>query len=587
MNLEQIGTSAIEALFARTDLLVADINKNDKIPSWDGDIFVYKSPKKTKDLLYGKVPVQIKCQNDTRKSVQTMYWKYPVELSDLRNYLQDGGVIFFVVKTDGSKEIVYYNALLPADLLNEISRFGNQKQHRLQFKKAPANPVELQNIFFDFIRHKDYQSSLKNIGFKSPEELIKSGYTEMFFESRTINPFDLVGQEVYQYAKNPIGSVVCVNKVGIRGLAISKHDGIISVNNKNFFKGYEVQKTANLLEIWFASKNIHITFKNNTPKSFSMLLGGTLRDHINCLEFAIEANAHNGFAIDGIEFQFGKAEPNSIKREDANKTFSNNLFVLRKIESLFETLGLRDDVQLPENIINKLFFIAGSVLDNKYVVIEDMNPYGIFRTPLNDKYLILRAYNVDEKHYMIRDMFSKPIGCITRQPEAGFTTACNHSYFLLLNERDFYDAINLDLHFVHQDVLSYLNEEHLEETASFILMHYWFKLVKAFDKTQQTIFIELARETLDKLKQEYHSRDNFWNSLFLNDMQLIKRQRTLTQEEVNLLDELISSSKISEHRVAAYLLKDDFDNAVKEFNTLSQHEQERFKTYPMFKFWKK
>ena len=587
MNIEQIGTSAVESLLAKTDLLVADIHKNDTLPSWDGEVAVYRTSKHSKDSFIGRVPVQVKCKVDERKSAATMYWRYSVELSDLNNYLNDGGVIYFVVKTNNVDEVVYYNALLPADLLNEISRYGKQKSHYLPFKKIPINPNELQDIFIDFLRHKDYQSNLKRIGFKSIDELFKSGYTDIFFETRKKNPFDLIGEEVYQYAKNSIGDIVCVNKVGIQGLTISKPDGLINVGETNYFVGYEVQKTDNILNITFASHNVLLTFEGANPRSFSMQLGGSLQTHITCLEFALAANTHNGFSIDGIEFELGAPESGSIDRAEAGKTFANNLAVLRKIEKLLSTIHCERDIELTKDLINRLLAVACSLLDNKSVKIDDMNPYGLFRVPVNDKYLIFRTDRLTDDNYIIRDVFKEPFPVIIgKSSETESLDECPHSYFLLLNERDFYDALNLDLNIIHNDVLSHLNDKYIEETTFLILAHYWFKLVKAFDKTGNPLFMDFAKDTLCKLKEAPNISYALQEALFLNDMQLIKRQRSLTVEDIAQIDKLLSITSSCENRVAAYLLKDDFKSAYVEFSALPPITQKRFKTYPIYKFWK-
>ena len=42
MNSEMLGLSYLQIALGKTDHLVAHINSNDKEPSWDGDVEVYR-----------------------------------------------------------------------------------------------------------------------------------------------------------------------------------------------------------------------------------------------------------------------------------------------------------------------------------------------------------------------------------------------------------------------------------------------------------------------------------------------------------------------------------------------------------------
>jgi len=118
MDSEKIATNHVELAISKTGHLVSHINSNDKEPSWDGDVEVYKKSGHVhaKADLILKVPVQVKGHikpNLKKKSI-----KYSIQYSDLRNYLYVGGTIFFVVYFDKEDEhyTIYYVGLLPFDL---------------------------------------------------------------------------------------------------------------------------------------------------------------------------------------------------------------------------------------------------------------------------------------------------------------------------------------------------------------------------------------------------------------------------------------------------------------------------------------
>lgn len=95
MNVEMMGVTFVRLAIDKTDYLVSRINDNDREPSWDGDIEVYRKAGDvhSKADLILRVPVQIKGQKNCNLKKKTI--SYPVELSDLRNYLNEGGTTFY------------------------------------------------------------------------------------------------------------------------------------------------------------------------------------------------------------------------------------------------------------------------------------------------------------------------------------------------------------------------------------------------------------------------------------------------------------------------------------------------------------
>ena len=59
-RIEESATTALKAALLRCPILDSYIDSNDKTPSWDGTVFVYKSEKTKKENLAGRVPIQIK-----------------------------------------------------------------------------------------------------------------------------------------------------------------------------------------------------------------------------------------------------------------------------------------------------------------------------------------------------------------------------------------------------------------------------------------------------------------------------------------------------------------------------------------------
>ena len=98
MNSIQIETLAVNAVkdsILMSDYLIPFINDNDKEPSWDGKVYIYKDKNCTKDNLIGRLPVQVKgkeCDDLSKEEIS-----YSMNVVDLNNYLDDGGAILLDV----------------------------------------------------------------------------------------------------------------------------------------------------------------------------------------------------------------------------------------------------------------------------------------------------------------------------------------------------------------------------------------------------------------------------------------------------------------------------------------------------------
>ena len=82
MELEKIAISAVETSIGKTDLLTSFINRGDKEPCWDGNIYIHESRDHTKRNIK-KVSTQIKGKLVTSCKVEKTV-KYRISQDDLR-----------------------------------------------------------------------------------------------------------------------------------------------------------------------------------------------------------------------------------------------------------------------------------------------------------------------------------------------------------------------------------------------------------------------------------------------------------------------------------------------------------------------
>ncbi|MGN1155773.1 MAG: hypothetical protein ACI4TK_06325, partial [Agathobacter sp.] len=128
IKIEMGAVLALKNVIQLNDLMKEYINDNDKEPSWDGFIYLYKSDDMKAENIKYRIPVQVKGKNQ-EDMLKKQRISYPVEYKHLRNYYKDGGVFYVVVaiSNDRRKTTIFYNALTTVKLNALLKNSENKK----------------------------------------------------------------------------------------------------------------------------------------------------------------------------------------------------------------------------------------------------------------------------------------------------------------------------------------------------------------------------------------------------------------------------------------------------------------------------
>ena len=174
MHIEAAAVSEVMSHIANTDYLAPSINSSDKEPSWDGHIYVYSHMSHEKSMLTGRVPTQVKGKKVSALVDGTI--PYPIDVIDLKNYLLDGGVFYFVVLLSPTGKKIYYSILLPYDINEILLKLAeSQKSVSVHFDEFPNDKTEITDLFLNFLRDRDFQRSLSVIRKDEFNLLMKNG----------------------------------------------------------------------------------------------------------------------------------------------------------------------------------------------------------------------------------------------------------------------------------------------------------------------------------------------------------------------------------------------------------------------------
>lgn len=588
MDLEKIATASVKTSISITDELSSFINEGDKEPSWDGNIYIYANKDKRKESIK-KVPVQVKGKQSDDFSLDTI--KYPVTVVDLENYLNDGGVVFFVVyiSKDGRNTKIYYCCLLPVKIRNILDRnIKKNKKLSIEFDSFPEDNERKVSLFLNFYDHMKKQTSFAKTMLLSLDELEKQGVLEgiTFYANNFGKPNSnyyklLFEDEIYMYA-NIKGSSVPQPLLDIPlDLHIAeKVETEISVNGRVYYTQFHRIRSKDEVVLTIG-KSVTITM---VEKRQSLTIKFTptpnLKYSVTDLEFILALHKNNQFEMMGHTLPL---DPNRLFSEDKIKKIQENLEFSRNLIEVLNIFNLDTDINMDsfstDDCRHSNLFIKGLVKNELVSGLKEGLPFAL-RLNYLGSVVVIGLEEEKPGTYRIYDYFSKPIKLWYKDDTGEYRT----SKYDFLEIDDFIKVRNID----YGDVLeSYkeISDKNIYGRANWILL----KLLLAYDKSgsKRKDILEAAYGFAEWLYNINMSDDTLaLCSRKLNFYQVLKRQGNLIKEQkkelFNIAEDLQQDKTI---RVGAYLLLDNQIAAEKLFNELDIDVKQEFQMYPIFRFW--
>lgn len=591
MNIEMIGVDFVRLAIAKTDYLVPHINENDREPSWDGDVEVYRKAgdTHTKSDLILKVPVQVKGHKESNLKKQSI--TYPIELSDLRNYLNAGGTIFLVVYIDesGEKSQIYYNTLLPFELRRLVNKYGEQKTKSIKLKMLPTKQSAITDVFLFAATHMKKQRPAISCDPISMEDLMKAGCVPKFYLEYTAvpnsstDPLDyMLEHDSYIYAKLPFGLELPVEHLTGITMAGTTFETPVRVNGHVFYSKYSIIQSKSILEYHFGKSTKLITDRSSGKSRLTFSETGTLSERITDVEFIIQA-----FETGHFEAGDKICPLNAIKPEERErvkiKDRKDHLALLQTVKALLDRLGVMDELDCDqvsaadEAMLKKLIT---SVLRGESV--EWANP--------EDGFPDITVANLTIKLCVLKDKKKKgfckiygysdaPIGVKIKNQTGQETDV---SYHVFLKKDSMLKCCNID----YATILRQLKTVPTSSEYSGALVWFLLEMLCSYDESGET-----RQDILDgaiKLADWLRNTDTYTpqDLLDLNYYQSVKRSRALSAREIQGLHSIIESKPARKDvYVGAYLLLGDFASAQHYYDGMEEESQNVFKTYPICHFF--
>ena len=584
-RIEESATTALKAALLRCPILDSYIDSNDKTPSWDGTVFVYKSEKTKKENLAGRVPIQIK---GTEKFIVSDTATFSCSVADLNNYYKDGGCVFFLISVDLSSgnSRIFYKTLLVVDLDKIIKGAGKQKTSTIHLNLFPTEANEISSIFMQFTDNVHKQMGFIGKDIPTFESLEANGaeITSLTFTASGIGltwnelPKFLSTQDFYLYAKvKGLDVDVPVDKV-TKAIVSKPVNGEVRIKERCFFPAYQVVYNDGkpLIHIGkgisIRAEDNHITVHTDRPD--------TLSDFIIEAEFILELVEQGELTLDGVTLPLNGASLSDLQVR------KKTLEYCKDIKKMLDYLGVTEELrlnELSENDVKNLINITGAVLYNRKIVFPNMKHnqfYGAIK--ISNLVIWIWAIRQSDGMYSIDSFFNLHQIALFAEDDVELKKPIQASQFVLFDKKGLVHISNMDYEMVYSGITQAPPSAEYCTKVNFLVLD----MIGAYD--EQAKHDEKLLDLAEKICEWLMSIESMIDSeiLLLNKIQITKRRRTLSKSEIVDLAKLTESKYPPATRCGAYLLMDADKEAQECFDELSPIAQEEFIKYPICHFGK-
>ena len=586
-RIEESATTALKAALLRCPILDSYIDSNDKTPSWDGTVFVYKSEETKKENLAGRVPIQIK---GTEKVIVSDTATFSCSVADLNNYYKDGGCVFFLISVDLSSgnSRIFYKTLLVVDLDKIIKGAGKQKTSTIHLNLFPTEANEISSIFMEFTDNVHKQMGFIGKDIPTFESLEASGaeITSLTFTASGIGltldeiPKFLSTHDFYLYAKvKGLDVDVPIDKV-TNAIVSKPVDGEVRVRERCFFPAYRVVyengkpliRIGKGISVALKAEDNRITVHTDRPD--------TLSDFIIEADFFVELVEQGELTLNGVTIPLNGASLADL--QERKKT----LEYCKDVKKMLDYLGVTEELllnDLSENDEKNLRNFTGAVLYNRKIGFPNMEHdqfYGAFK--IANLVIWIWAKRQSDGMYSIDSFFKLHQIALFTEDDVDLKKPIQASQFVLFDKKGLVHISNMDYEMVYSGITQTPPSAEYCTKVNFLVLD----MIGAYD--EQAKHDEKLLDLAEKICEWLMSIEPMIDPeiLLLNKIQITKRRRTLSMSEIVDLAKLTESKYPPATRCGAYLLMDADKEAQECFDELSPIAQEEFIKYPICHFGK-
>lgn len=588
MNIEVLATSAVKASLSKTNRLNPFVAEGDKEPVWDGNVYIHEDSQKNKKNLK-RVPVQVKGKRFAGEIEDTI--DYRIEVSDLKAYQRDGGVIFFVVYlgSDGDTRQIYYTPLYPIKISELLKYKQGNTSINVSFQKFPDDNKEKTVVFLDFYAHAKKQTSFAGKTLPTVAELEKQGVLEgLTFHYPGVNPnaspysFPQLaeGKEMIVYAnvKNlPIQIPVEYHEKVSHLMLAEELPLPVYANGKKYYDSYKALHQADSTTIRVGNcltlKCPHANAADRRT-TINLTTKGTLNQRLEALPFIDDIIKAQSVELNGASIPV-VLEPEKLEQIHYSR-LSTELDSLRQIKKVLDRLHVLKDLDMDKFTKRDYWLIDKLVgaIDKEdviYGINQDLPILVVFE--IANLYLLLISEKQSDGGYRFWDYFNKyyPLNAIDENDRVYPV-----SQYSILRKDDFQKIDNIDLNAVAESFIRVGKNSANEAHANNVLL----EILKAYDDHGVPALLDTA-ERLNNWILEFDNAETH----VLNQMQIIARRRKLSFKEKEKLTKIATESSLPVNRTGAFLLLQEWTEMERSMQLITEEEKNAFLSSPIYNLY--
>ena len=513
------GVVAVRSFFNRLGYIKPYVNSDDTQPIWDGSLFIYNDREEfNNERLLFTVTLQVKAEEYHEEELPNST-SFDVELVNLRNYLIDGGVVFFHVLVGPERNQIYVAFLTKATIQKYIETARGNKFRTIRLEKIPKT----YSTVVSRLRTLHLQKTHNLITYEEEKKYPNVQWAiDSFGLTESHNPLEYI-------TSNPVNILAYVD--GLPEPLFVGEDAAriatttlpqlfdISVNGKVYYHSFTREVKGNTQIVKFG-KSVELTFKKEGPDSISVfvnieLKADSLEEIIHEVEFIVSI-------FETKEIFIGENKMDFSMNESAQdlKEWQTKLVFWKEVKDLFDLLHIEEPLNNIQAIsdaeIKRLRTLIAGLLYKKNVVgTNGMKTDHLEWISVSNLRILVFARYISDNKYRLEQVFEH-LSAYYHDSKGKPQTASVYSKVIAEDVL----ASNIDwsrLLQSYRDITS-INPEFFERANWDVL---W--LIKWYDKTQRTSILDAANELLSYIMQ--YDNQTTWRSVWKYNLLQIKARR--------------------------------------------------------------
>lgn len=550
------------------------LKEDDKEPSWDGDIFVYSNEDlKVENIIY-KIPTQVKGKNDESLLNRTRI-TYPVEYKNLRNYFNNGGVCYFVIaiSDDGERTTIFYNALTPIKLQALLK--GTEKKGSDQTKSVPLNRLnnndknELCRVLMQFGHDSGEQGArelVRNAISLEDMEKIDSIRATTFVSDKENIFREVTNGEICWYGHLADADIWLPfdydTQMQMEVINCVKIEKSFRIDEEVYYDSFEIRKSGDVTFSLKLSENLIINFEK---RNFDFKLKSDLIQVMKDIHF-LEAMRY------GKTFYVGEHKV----CEYTNLQLSDGLQQMIKELKQLQLALIKFDIELNKDFKN--------FTDEDWKAVDELlHIYQGEIKPKNENTWHMWWWQGKVVPFFLIINSNGELcienGTCFKHIKISVGSEAKDERYIVPPFIMFKRAIWEKLYDVDERILlEELDKGEFNKETSANFTQLFLEILSAYDVTKSEKYYDIAETISDRLQ----IIDSEADYIKINRLQLIKRKRSLTENELQELEKIETNTEDVKVACAANILLENRRRAKTKLDEMSDEDKNLFMTFPIY-----